>query len=83
MEKVLVGIHAPAANLKYDAFVPADLQILRLTSILAEGIAELTDGKYEPSGLEMLSRQDPESLLNPSLTLNDYQIRDGMQLYLI
>lgn len=83
MEKVLTGIHVVAVGRKYDAFVPADMEISQLTSIIANGVAELTDGKYESSGLEMLSLMEPESLLNPALTLNDYQVKDGMQLYLI
>lgn len=83
MEKVLVGIHAAGAGVKYDAFVPTDMQISQLAAIIANGISELTDGKYESSGFEMLSQKEPERLFDPSLTLEDYQVRDGMQLYLI
>lgn len=83
MEKVLVGIHAAAVGLRYDAFVPTDVPISKLTALIAGGVAELTDGKYEPSGLELLSLQDPEYLFDPMLTLSDYQIKDGMQLFLI
>lgn len=83
MEKVLVGIHAVAADVQYDAFVPADLEISKLIEIIAKGVSELTDGKYMRSGRELLSIKEPECLLNPSLTLCDYRIKDGMQLYLI
>ena len=83
MEKVLVGIHAAAVGQRYDAFVPTDVPISRLTELIANAVAELTDGKYESSGLELLSLQEPESLFDPMLTLNDYQIKDGMQLFLV
>lgn len=83
MEKVLLGIHAAAIGLHYDAFVPTDVPISKLTTLIVNGITELTDGKYEPSGLELLSLQEPEYLFDPMLTLSDYQVRDGMQLFLI
>ena len=83
MEKVLVGIHAASLGRRYDAFVPTDMQISRVIPVITDAIAELTYGKYESSGMELLSLQEPEALLDPSLTLDDYQIRDGMQLFLI
>lgn len=83
MEKVLVSIHAAAVGLKCDAFLPTDVPISLLTSLIASGVSELTGGKYESSGLELLSLQTPEYLFDPSLCLNDYQVKDGMQLFLI
>ena len=83
MEKILVGIHVAAVKQKYDAFVPTDIRISQLASMIADGVADLTDGKYESSGFEMLSLKEPECLFNPTLTLEDYQIKDGTQLYLI
>ena len=83
MEKVLVGIHATAANVKYDSFIPGDMPISQLTTILANGISELTDGKYKSSGREMLSLKESTLPFNPNLTLDDYQVKNGMQLYLV
>lgn len=83
MEKVLVGIHVPAVKTCSDVFVPLDVPISVVTAILSDGFRELTNGKYEVSKLEMLSLTEPRLLLNPNLTLRDYCIEDGMQLYLI
>ncbi len=83
MEKVLLGIRVPAVKAEYDAFVPLDVPVSELTEIIADGFRELTNGKYEVSGLEMLSLKEPALLLDPNQTLRDYGVRDGMQLYLI
>ncbi len=83
MDKVLVGIHVPSVNANYDAFVPLDVPISELTAIISEGFSEITNGKYEVSTLEMLSLAEPKLLFNPNYTLRDYNIKDGMQLYLI
>ena len=83
MDKVLLGIHIPAIHERYDAFVPLDTTVAELASIIANGVTELTDSKYGVSTLEMLSLKEPEQLLDPQLTLRDYNVRDGMQLYLL
>lgn len=83
MDKVLVCIHVPSVKARNDAFVPLDVPISDITAILAEGFVELSGGKYEVSKFEMLSLEEPKLLLNPELTLRDYGVEDGMQLYLI
>ena len=83
MEKVLVGIHVPSVKTKYDAFVPLDVAISELTAIISDAFYELTNGKYEVSNFEMLSLEESKMLLDPKLTLRDYCIEDGMQLFLI
>lgn len=83
MDKILVGVHFPSVYERYDAFVPLDAPISELAATLANGASELTDGKYSVSSLEMISLKDPELLLDPKRTLRDYNVRDGMQIYLL
>ena len=83
MDKVLLGIHAPTIQEVYDAFVPIDVPIRELIPIIADGLTEISDGKYGVSRLEMVSLKDPESLLDPKMTLREYNIKDGMQLYFL
>lgn len=83
MNTVLVGIHFPVVRISYDAFVPKDVPIHDLISIIINGLVELSNGKYTPSGLEMMFLKDPQTLLNPACSLQDYHIKDGMQLYLL
>lgn len=83
MNKVLVEIYVPAIYEHFDVFVPTDASIKELNGIIANGIAEITNGKYIVSGCEQLCIKEPSGLLNPALTLQDYGIKDGIQLYLI
>ena len=64
-------------------FAPIDVPIKTLNGILADGVAELTNGKYIVSGYEQLCLQEPAGLLNPSYTLQQYGVKAGMTLYLI
>lgn len=83
MNKVLIEICVPAIGDHFDVFAPVDVPIRELNGIVANGIAEITSGKYVASEEEHLCRKEPVSVLNPSLTLQDYDIQDGIQLYLI
>ena len=83
MNKVLIEICVPSIGDHFDVFVPVDVPIRELNGIVANGIAEITSGKYVASKEEHLCRKEPVGILDPSLTLQDYNIQDGMQLYLI
>ncbi len=83
MDKVLIAFHAPSVNMSYDAFTPCDIPIAELLPIVSQAFHDLTNGKYETSEREILCLSSPNMLLNPKLTLNDYNIQDGMQLYII
>lgn len=83
MAKVLIEICVPAIGDHFDIFAPVDVPIQELNGIIANGIAELTNGKYIVSAYEQLCLKNPVGVFNPALTLQDYGIQNGMQLYLI
>ena len=83
MNKVLIELYVPAIGEHFDMFVPLDVEIGKLNQIIAQGVAEITDGRYTASELEQLCLKEPCGLLNPSLCLRDYGATDGTQLYLI
>ena len=83
MNKVLIEICVPATGDRFDVFVPVDVPIMDLNKVFASGIAEVTNGKYVTSGCEHLCLKEPSGLLDPTLSLKDYGIKNGMQLYLI
>ena len=83
MDKVLVAIHAPSVNVCYDAFIPLDIPVFELLPMISQALYDLTNGKYEISKHELLCLSSPNMLLNPKLTLGDYNVQDGMQLYII
>ncbi len=83
MDKLLINLYVPAVGESYDLFAPEDLEIGTLATLLANSVHELDNGRYGPSGQEMLIRRAPEQLLHPRRTLQDYNIRDGAQLILL
>lgn len=83
MEKILVNLFVPSVQEKYDIFVPSNLEIGVLVSVLANGVQDLCNGRYCQSEKEMLIRLSPDIVLNPHKTLSYYDIKDGARLVLI
>lgn len=83
MEKILVSLFVPAVQEKYDLFVPSDLEIGTLSSVLANAIHDLSNGRYSVSEKEMLLRTFPDAVFDPNKTLFEYDIGDGTELILI
>ena len=83
MNKILIGLHVPAIDEQFDIFVPIDVPIKELIEIIASGVTEITNEKYVASKCEQLCTKEPVGILNPALTLQDYGIKNGTQLYLI
>lgn len=82
MEKKLISLYVPAAQEKFDVFVPIDVEIATLTELMADGVDELCGGRYNRSREEMLTQKNPDMLLRPEKTLADYGIEDGEELVL-
>lgn len=83
MEKRLIGLYVPAVQERFDLLVPMDLDVVALTKLLVNGVEEMCEGRYAPSHQELLSMRHPDMLLNPRLTLADYDVVDGAQFVLI
>ena len=83
MNKVLAEIHIPATGDQYEVFVPVDVPVKDLTTVIVSGVVEISDGRYIASNSEQLCMRAPTGLLNPTLTLEDYGVKDGTQLFLV
>lgn len=83
MEKILINISIPLIEKAYDMFVPAKCHISKLIEVITNGVRELSESKYVPSGGEQLVCADPEMLLDPQKTMSDYGFSDGSRFFLI
>lgn len=83
MDKILIRLSVPVLGNEFDLFVPVNLKIRLLTGILAEGVSELSNGRYILSGEEMLNQRTPNRLLDPEKTLAEYMVEDGADLVLL
>ena len=83
MNRALIELYVPAINEHFDIFAPTDVPIHKLNKIIAAGVNEITNGIYAVSQEEQLCMKEPCGVLDPALTLQDYSVKDGTQIYLI
>lgn len=83
MEKILIRLEVPSVNACYDVFIPRELKIGALTALLADCVSNITEGRYKPSGEEMLCFFDQRKVLDPALTAEEYGISNGDRLIML
>ena len=83
MEKLLINLYVPSLMQDYDLFVPQEVEIQKTLSLIADGVVELSGGRYQKSGKEVLIRDGTNKPLHPWKTLYDYDIMDGERLILV
>ena len=80
MKKILIGLSIPAIQEQFDLFVPVNMDVAELIKLLVQGVGELCNGHYIPSEMGLLTMKEPDLLLQPGKTLEDYGAADGTQL---
>lgn len=83
MKKVLISLLVPEQAQQFDLFVPTDIPVKTLITIMVEGIDSLNSRKTCLSGKEMLVLQKKNAVLHPNKTLSVYPISDGDKLILL
>lgn len=82
MEKILVSVYVVSLQARFDLFIPMMLTMQELAQLIANGLVELTSGRYEASGKEMLCLKEPPMLLHQQRTPADFGLRNGDELVL-
>ena len=82
MEKLLVSVYVTSLQERFDLFIPTMLPIQELIQLIVQGLVELSNGRYEPSGMELLCLKEPAALLHQKKTPADIALRNGDELIL-
>lgn len=83
MDKILVRLLVPAVQESFDLFVPQDLEISVLTRLMSDGLETICKDRFISPENPFLLQKDPDILFDPSYTLMDYGVKDGVQLVLL
>ena len=82
MEKVLVEITAPAANLTYDMLIPSNIQIGEMSQLVASVLSQLSNGTYTSTGKNIICDKVSGTIYAPSIFVKDTEIKNGDKLLL-
>ena len=82
MDKLIIEIHSPAANLVHDIFVPGNMQIGEITQLIGKLFAQLSGGTFFFTGNCILSEKESGSVLDPNKIVKHTNLRNGSKLVL-
>ena len=82
MEKLIVEIYSPAANLVHDLFIPLNMQIGEITQLVSKMFAQLSGGTFLFTGRGVLSEKDSGFIFDPNQMVKHSRLRNGSKLVL-
>lgn len=82
MEKILVEVTAPAANLTYDMLIPQNMQIGEISQLIASVFAQLSSGTYVNTGKNVICDKATGTSFEQSAFVKDTEIKNGAKLLL-
>ena len=83
MDKVLVEIRVPAADAKFDAFIPQTSKGSEVLEIVKGIFTSMFEGKYKQVSDSVLCVYDTGKLLDINRTMYEQSIKNGTKLVLI
>lgn len=81
--KVLVEVYVPAAETKFDAFIPLEVRMSEVLKMLSSALSDLSAGKYRAAEDAVLCDADTGSIYNINIEVAELNIHNGSRLMLI
>ena len=82
MEKLLIEVHSPAANIVHDIFVPINMQIGEIIQLIGRMFAQLSGGTFLFTGKGVLSERESGYIFDPNQQVKNSRLRNGTKLIL-
>ena len=83
MDKILVEVFLPAANHRYDVYVPAKSKVYEVIQLLGNSLEELSKGFFTKTDDLVLCDQRTMKILDINLSMEDQNYKNGAKLILI
>ena len=83
MSKALVEVTIPAAEKKFDIFIPLDSRLYEVCILVSAALTELSEGKFIGSGDCVLCDGESGEVLDVSMIVSELGIKNGSKLMLI
>ena len=82
-DKALVEIFVPAADSRFDVYIPLASRLSDVLTLVSGILSELSDGKYKATADAVLCDEDSGIIYNVNKEVAELGIRNGSRLMLI
>jgi hypothetical protein len=81
--KILVELLLPAAEQTYDVYLPPESLTSAVQKLLSSIFNELADGKFKPTGAEILCDAETGAIYDMNMTVAELGLKNGSRIMLI
>lgn len=82
-EKVLVEVYLPMAEQSFEVFIPKEILIIDVISLLGRTFSELSNVFYESCDNDVLYDRDQGTIYELGITVREAKIQNGSRLMLM
>ncbi|MDF2820871.1 MAG: hypothetical protein K0R15_1312 [Clostridiales bacterium] len=83
MNKILVEVYLPVADISYDVFIPTKSKLFEVLPLLSKSISELSGGLYLATEDTILCNYNDGAIYNINLSVEELGLKNGSKLILI
>jgi len=83
MSKVLIDLEIPSIGEHHDVFLPLDVKVSDIISLLSGSVNDLVVSEYVASGQEFLCYKEKNIIFDMDRNLESYGVKNGDHLTLI
>jgi len=83
MSRILVEIRVPAAEARYDVFIPYESRVSEVTELLKALLSDDSEGSFSPTADTVLCDAESGSVLDVNRSALDLGLENGSRLLLI
>ena len=83
MNKVLVEVYVPVANIRYDVYIPLESKIGEIAKLLANAMSDLSNHKYMPDQIITMSNYVTGKEYDKDLRCFETDIENGSQILIL
>ena len=81
--KALVEIIVPAADVKFDVYIPLESRMEEVLRLVSAALSDLTNGKYKATDDTVLCDAESGIIFNVNMAVAELGIRNGSRMMLI
>lgn len=83
MNKVLIEVIVPVANIKYDVYIPLESKISEVANLLANAMSDLSNHKYMPGEMVTMCNYKSGKEYDKNLYCFEVDIENGTQIVIL
>jgi len=82
-DKILVDVFLPAANSSYDVYIPLNLKLFQITTLMSAILTDLSSGYFTANSETVICDKETGDILDVNLSAKELKLCNGSKLIIL